>query len=185
MPANQKQIHNKNSKLKAKKKLNNKNQKGNDEYDYNSTSDQELSNNINEQDVIHTKLEKKKKKMKAFNTASEEDLNNSLKDDAQSISSNYSASEFELTKQDRTLIIKNLSRTIDEEQLQEFIQNKSPLVNLEDIRIVRDKKGFSKGFAFVDFIDKKEAEKCLNDINGKILEDQALSCAISKPPSAG
>jgi len=91
----------------------------------------------------------------------------------------------EQTKHDRTLIIKNLEKTVNEEELQIFIEDNSPKVQIEDIRIVRDKKGFSKGFAFVDFNDKKSAEICLDDINGKDIEGQIISVAISKPPSSG
>jgi RNA recognition motif-containing protein len=118
-----------------------------------------------------------------------EDMNLSLEEehDAQS-ENNKSFSQdwtLEQTKHDRTIIVKNLSRTVDEEQMQEFIEVNSPDVKLEDIRIVRDKKGFSKGFAFVDFFNKYDAEICLENINGKLIEGEAILCAISKPPSSG
>jgi len=93
--------------------------------------------------------------------------------------------DYEQTKHDRTIIIKNLVRTVDEGELQEFLEENSPDVKHEDIRIVRDKKGFSKGFAFVDFFNKYDAEICLENINGKEIEGECIICAISKPPSSG
>jgi len=114
-----------------------------------------------------------------------EDLNLSLEEnDNKSINDNDSV-YMEQTKHDRTLIIKNLEKTINEQELKSFIEENSPDVQIEDVRIVKDKKGFSRGFAFVDFYDKKHAEICLDYLNGKLFEGEILSVAISKPPSSG
>lgn len=143
-------------------------------------------------------LKGKKKKSKKDREAEElnydfykEDVNLSLEEEQneqKSENNNKSFSQdldWEQTKHDRTIIIKNLSRTVNEEELQEFLEASSPDVKTEDIRIVRDKKGFSKGFAFVDFFNKYDAEICLENINGKEIEGECISCAISKPPSSG
>lgn len=119
------------------------------------------------------------------NNKHENELNLSLEEEDYNNKSMSESSNIELSKHDRTVIIKNLLKTVDEEELQNFINDNSPNILIEDVRIVRDKKGFSKGYAFVDFLDKLNAEKCVKNINGKILEDNVLSCAISKPPSAG
>ena len=130
--------------------------------------------------TIKNKIPKEKE-----NNKHEKELNLSLEEEDFNNKSMSESSYIELTKHDRTVIIKNLLKTIDEEELQNFIADNSANILIEDVRIVRDKKGFSKGYAFVDFLDKLNAENCVKNINGKILEDNVLSCAISKPPSAG
>lgn len=119
------------------------------------------------------------------------DVNLSLQEDEQSEKNNFSNKsfsqdlDFEQTKHERTIIIKNLARTVDEEELKDFLEENSPDVKPEDLRVVRDNKGFSKGFAFVDFFNKYDAEICLENINEKEIEGEFISCAISKPPSSG
>jgi len=145
--------------------------------------------NINKQTQKGNKRITNKKKLNEENNEhiDNETINLSLEEqELNSEDKSFSdKSAYELTKNERTLIIKNLQKTIDEEDLKQFIEENSPNVEIEDIRVVRDKKGFSKGFAFVDFADKNYAEICLNDINGKKLEEEYICCAISKPPSSG
>ena len=52
-------------------------------------------------------------------------------------------------------------------------------------RIIRDKKGNSKGFAYVDFSCAENAQKGLVINNLKMLNDQKLYVAISDPPKLG
>lgn len=85
----------------------------------------------------------------------------------------------------KTVIIKNLTLSVSEEDLESFIKSQCESFNIEDIRIVRDKKGNSKGFAFVDFPTIEEATNCSKILNNKILLDNMLSCAVSKPPALG
>jgi RNA recognition motif-containing protein len=89
-----------------------------------------------------------------------------------------------LNNTNKTVIIKNLSLSINEDDLQSFIKTQ---VNypIEDIRIVRDKKGNSKGFAFADFSTTEDASNCAKILNNQKLLDQNLSCAVSKPPALG
>jgi RNA recognition motif-containing protein len=147
----------------------------------------EFLNNKNQKKSEIKKTKIKTNKILSKNNIIEEnkkqELNLSLNDE-NSIYSEKSEN-LELTKHERTLIIKNLEKTIDEEQLKNFIKENTSEVSIEEIRIVRDKKGFSKGYAFVDFEFKEDAQRCLKNINGLKLEDEEIICALSKPPSAG
>jgi RNA recognition motif-containing protein len=143
-----------------------------------------IKNNIKSKKNLKTNTDEDKYKSKIHNNIEKKnhEINMSLNED-----NSYSEkSEYiELSKQERTLLIKNLEKTIDEEQLKNFIKENTSEVSIDEIRIVRDKKGFSKGYAFVDFEFKEDAERCLKNINGLKLENEELICAISKPPSAG
>jgi len=85
----------------------------------------------------------------------------------------------------KTVIIKNLSLSVNEEDLEAIIKANKDSFNIEDIRIVRDKRGNSKGFAFVDFSTTDEATECARIINNKEIGVQIISCAVSKPPALG
>ncbi len=88
-------------------------------------------------------------------------------------------------KSNKTVIIKNLSPITKEEDLEENIKKYLPESRIQDIRVVRDRKGNSKGFAFVDFYTLEDAHECAIMLNNKILEDNIVSCAVSKPPKLG
>jgi RNA recognition motif-containing protein len=85
----------------------------------------------------------------------------------------------------KTVIIKNLKLEITEETLSSFIVEENPGVDIQDIRIVRDRRGASRGYAFVDFDTPKTANKCVKTLNHKTLNGNSITCAISKPPSLG
>jgi RNA recognition motif-containing protein len=85
----------------------------------------------------------------------------------------------------KTVIIKNLTDDTNEEILSNFIKEEEPSLELEDIRIVKDRNGKSRGFAFIDFTTPKMANRFVKIINHKILNENTLFCAISKPPSLG
>lgn len=85
----------------------------------------------------------------------------------------------------KTVIIKNLTDDTTEEILSNFIKEEEPSLELEDIRIVKDRKGKSRGFAFIDFSTPKMANRFVKIINHKVLNGNIVSCAISKPPSLG
>ncbi len=90
-----------------------------------------------------------------------------------------------LHSDNRTVIIKNITTTTTEEDIKQFILNYNSAIGIADIRIVKDKKGISKGFAFVDLINEENALKCANILNNKILNENIITCAISKPPKLG
>jgi nucleolin len=90
-----------------------------------------------------------------------------------------------INKSHKTVIIKNLKIEITEETLSSFITEENPGIHISDIRIVRDRKGVSRGYAFVDFETPNIANKCVKTLNQKVLNGNHILCAISKPPSLG
>lgn len=104
---------------------------------------------------------------------------------------NIDDEEFSLTDKalKKTVFIKNINLTTSEEELKTFLDscikgsyNKSYMM---EIRLAIDEKGFSKGFAYIDFPNIETANRCLECCNNKRLDDNELICAISKPPSSG
>jgi RNA recognition motif-containing protein len=88
-------------------------------------------------------------------------------------------------KSNKTVIIKNISPITKEEDLEGYIKEFLPETHIQDIRVVRDRKGNSKGFAFVDFFTVEDAHDCAILLNNKIIEENIISCAVSKPPKLG
>jgi RNA recognition motif-containing protein len=85
----------------------------------------------------------------------------------------------------KTVFIKGLSPLTTEESIKTFILSLLPSANINDIRLVRDRKGVSKGFSFVDFADANTAHQCSKILNNKIIEENSITCAVSKPPKFG
>ena len=109
-------------------------------------------------------------------------------DDASSVKSSEENKGVDFyNNSNKTVIIKNLSLHVNEEDLETFIKshNSNERFIVEEIRIVRDKTGNSKGFAFVDFSSTKEAAEFAKVLNNQIFDDNILSCAVSKPPALG
>jgi RNA recognition motif-containing protein len=84
-----------------------------------------------------------------------------------------------------TVIVKNLPDNITEEELKTFILLESPRFVITDIRLVKDKRGKSQNFAYIDFQTAQMAKECVRSINNKKINDKEITCAISKPPSLG
>ena len=85
----------------------------------------------------------------------------------------------------KTVIVKNLTFETTEENISNFIKEEEPSLEIDDIRIVKDRKGNSRGFAFIDFTTPKMANRFVKILNNKILNGNIISCAISRPPSLG
>ena len=52
----------------------------------------------------------------------------------------------------KSLIIKGLSKDIEEDTLMEWLKNLDEDVDIKDVRVIRDRlEGNSRGFAFIDF----------------------------------
>jgi len=74
-------------------------------------------------------------------------------------------------KQFTNVYVKNLSEHIDEEKLKSLFEKYGSLKNCI---IMRDEKGTSKGFGFVNFDDPDVAEKAVNDLNNTDLEGKTV-----------
>ena len=88
-------------------------------------------------------------------------------------------------EQKQTVFINNIPPNITDDDLHNFIMKMDRKIKILECRIVKDKAGKSRGFAFVDFKNIVNAKKCVQAINKKAFNDYEISCAISKPPSSG
>lgn len=74
---------------------------------------------------------------------------------------------------------------LKEEDVEEFIKSNAPEFDFNAVRIVLDSKGISRKICFVDFNSPEDAKKCSKILNNKILDDNVITCAVSKPPKLG
>lgn len=75
------------------------------------------------------------------------------------------------------LYIKNLSDDIDDERLrQEF----APFGTITSCKIMRDDKGFSRGFGFVCYTSPDEATKAVTELNGRMLGQKPIYVALAQ-----
>jgi len=74
-------------------------------------------------------------------------------------------------KQFTNVYVKNLSEAIDDDKLKAIFEKFGPLKNLI---IMRDDKGTSKGFGFVNFEDPEHAERAVNELNNTDLEGKTV-----------
>jgi len=77
------------------------------------------------------------------------------------------------------IYVGNLSREITEDGLREAFE---ALGQVESVNIIRDKfTGESRGFGFVEMPSKNEAEKAIDEMNGKDLEGRAINVNEARP----
>ena len=73
----------------------------------------------------------------------------------------------------------NLPFTVDDEKLREIF---SPFGDIEEVQVIKDKfSGRSKGFGFVTFTNKEDAEKAIAKLNDKEVEGRNLKVNEAKP----
>lgn len=73
------------------------------------------------------------------------------------------------------LVVKNLHSSVDELLLKEIF---SPFGEIVSIKVVRNARGDSKGYGFVQFAEEEVAEWAISSLNGKELKQKKLQ--ISK-----
>jgi translation initiation factor 3 subunit G len=79
-----------------------------------------------------------------------------------------------------TLRIQSLSVDADEDDLRELFQTFGKVVRAN---VIKDRNtGESKGFGFVSFESRKDAEKALNKMNGHGYDSLILSVSWSRTP---
>lgn len=94
--------------------------------------------------------------------------------------------ESEEERDNRKIFVKSIPAHYNETDLKQFIFQYSPLVSLQEIRIIRDDNGNSRQFAFIDMASHKDALALVNELNNKPIDDKhIITCAISKPPKEG
>jgi len=92
--------------------------------------------------------------------------------------------KFEQAKQERlqkwegvNLYVKNLEDDMDEKKLeQEFAQ----FGTIQSIKIMRDDKASSRGFGFVCYTSPEEAQRALQNMNGKMIGTKPLYVALAQ-----
>ena len=89
--------------------------------------------------------------------------------------------------EDKKVIIKNLpeNEEISEKEIENMILEKCPLLNIKNIRLVKDENGKGRGFAFIDFENNSNAKECVSNINEIKFHNNIITCALSKPPKNG
>jgi RNA recognition motif-containing protein len=79
------------------------------------------------------------------------------------------------------LYVGNLSYEVTDAELNELF---SPLGVIESVKIITDRyTGNSKGFGFVEMSSREEADKAINELNGKTIRNRAIVVNEARPPS--
>lgn len=78
-----------------------------------------------------------------------------------------------------TAFISNLPGNVKEHQLDEVLRH---IVRVKAVRIVRDRKGNSRGIAYCDFESSEDLHYAITTLNQKELFGNKLEIAVSKPP---
>jgi RNA recognition motif-containing protein len=81
------------------------------------------------------------------------------------------------------LFVGNLPYDITEEELRGFFSRVGPLVQVF-IPVDRD-TGKRRGFAFVEFDERSQAEEAVRQLNGQQLRNRAISVNEARPKEAG
>ena len=79
-----------------------------------------------------------------------------------------------------TVFVLNLPWNVTDNNLKSVFGKIGPL---EGIRHVRNYKGFSKGYAYVDYLDPQHVSKAIAALNGTEIKGRVVSVSISKPGS--
>ena len=77
------------------------------------------------------------------------------------------------------IYVGNLVFDVSEEDLKEAFE---PFGEITEVRLIMDKySGKSKGFAFIEMPSKEEAEKAIEEMNGKEFKGRAMNVNEAKP----
>ena len=77
------------------------------------------------------------------------------------------------------IYVGNLVFDVSEEDLKEAFE---PFGEITEVRLIMDKfSGKSKGFGFIEMPSKEEAEKAIEEMNGKEFKGRAINVNEAKP----
>ena len=77
------------------------------------------------------------------------------------------------------IYVGNLSRDVTEEDLRQAFE---ALGQVESINLIKDKfSGESRGFGFVQMPSKDEAQKAIDEMNGKYLSGRSINVSEARP----
>jgi RNA recognition motif-containing protein len=77
------------------------------------------------------------------------------------------------------IYVGNLSFDVTEDQLKELF---GPFGQVTEVRLIMDKfSGKSKGFGFIEMPSKEEAEKAIEELNGKDMDGREITVNEAKP----
>ena len=81
------------------------------------------------------------------------------------------------------IYVGNLSREVTEEDLRQAFE---ALGQVESVNLIKDKfSGESRGFGFVQMPSKDEAQKALDEMNGKSLSGRSINVSEARPRTEG
>lgn len=84
-------------------------------------------------------------------------------------------------KKNVNLYIKNFEMAIDEEGLRKAFE---PYGTITNVRIIRDSNGFSRGFGFVSYQTHEEAQRAIDNMDGKTLDHRTITVTFYTPKSS-
>ncbi|OGM26635.1 hypothetical protein A3D00_01125 [Candidatus Woesebacteria bacterium RIFCSPHIGHO2_02_FULL_38_9] len=77
------------------------------------------------------------------------------------------------------LFVGNLPYTVTTQDITDMF---TPLVKISSVNLITDKfTGRSKGFAFVDVDDDKEAQNAIEKLNNSVVQDRNIVVSVAKP----
>jgi RNA recognition motif-containing protein len=77
------------------------------------------------------------------------------------------------------IYVGNLSPDVGKDDLIEMFDK---FGEIKEVRLIKDKfRGKFKGFAFIEIPSNEQAQKAIEEINGKELKERALSVSEAKP----
>ncbi|MCT4591816.1 MAG: RNA-binding protein [Candidatus Gracilibacteria bacterium] len=79
----------------------------------------------------------------------------------------------------KKLFVGNIDWNASEDDLRQAF---SPFGDIEDLVILQDHMGRSKGFGFVTFTNADDADKAIEALNGKELKSRELVVNEARPP---
>jgi len=81
------------------------------------------------------------------------------------------------------IYVGNLSRDVTEEDLRQAFE---AFGQVESINVIKDKfSGESRGFGFVQMPSKDEAQKAIDEMNGKFLAGRSINVSEARPRTEG
>lgn len=79
------------------------------------------------------------------------------------------------------IYVSNLSFNIQDEDLKSFF---TPFGEVTSAKIINDRDtGRSRGFGFVEMADDAASQEAITALNGKVVNDRALTVNVAKPKS--